>query len=209
MKKRSRISLLLMAAAVVGLSGCIAWSNGKRQREMRKLSVRSFERIEIAGNFDVVYEQGPEHKVWVEGTKRQLDALEVKNDGTTLSLGMKKLRLDGLGGSIAISIASPDLVSVGLSGNGDFETRGKIDTDVMRVRLTGNGDMTINSLICDELFVELTGNGDIEVKNLIAGSTHLQLTGNGDIEVNGRTRSLEQQKMGNGDIDIERLSVTK
>lgn len=207
MNKRNKLGLLLVAIAALSLSGCIVRSTAEKDRETRNLAVKDFERIDISGSFDVVYEQGTEYKVVAEGSKRQLDALDVKSEGGTLSLAMKMMRLDVFRGGIKITVSSPDLVGVTLTGNGDFEASGHVDTDEMWVRLTGNGDIDFYDLICDHLYVDLTGNGDVNVKNLVAGSTTLKLTGNGDIEVEGRTKKFDMQKRGNGDIDVSDLKI--
>ena len=171
------------------------------------LKVPSFERLNISGNFDVFYRQGDKASVRLVGNERQIEMADVRSDGETLRIGVKKLSLGTFRSYPKIYVTSPDLIEVSLTGNGDFDAEGLVDSDHLSITLTGNGDIDFQDIICDRLDLQLTGNGDIDVKHVVCDVLNLQLTGNGDISVKGRAHKMNRQKAGNGDFDLGNLVV--
>jgi hypothetical protein len=107
-------------------------------------------------------------------------------------------------GQAEIYVTSPDLVSVRLSGSGDFTAEQRIDTDQMEVVLRGSGDMRIKDLICDDCHVELIGSGDIDIDRLETKESDVTLVGSGDIVIGlWRVLSTHLSLKGSGDIKVD------
>ena len=209
MKKRNTLTVMAVMALLTMLTtSCIVRTGNTRGKQVtRTVAVKDFERISIAGNFDVVYVQGDSCSVRMEGNERLLNATDIRVEDGTLIVKMKALSVRGFRGSALVTITSPDLIDVNMTGNGDFAAHGHVDTDHLTLTLTGNGDMNFYDLICDRLDMRLTGNGDQTVEGLTCGYVNMQLTGNGDITVKGRARKMNMQKAGNGDINVEELNI--
>ncbi|MBO4826391.1 MAG: DUF2807 domain-containing protein [Prevotella sp.] len=201
--------MLLAAVALVGLTGCVVKTGRKGKVISKQFQLTEFEKINISGNIDVYYSQGERVSVRAEGDERILSSLSLNSDGHTLTISQKPYRLSWsvFRGGVKLYVSSPDLTGVSMSGNGDFEADGLVDTDELHVQLTGNGDIDFKKVICDKIFLNLTGNGDINVDEVTAGAANIQLTGNGDVEIGGRVRKFDMKKMGNGDVDTSRLVI--
>ncbi len=209
MKKRNILTAIAVMAALATLTtGCVVRTGTDRSKHItRNVRVAEFERINIAGNFDVEYVQGDSISVLVEGKERLLNATDIRVEEGTLFIKMKPLSVSGFRGSVNVVVTSPDLIAVNMTGNGDFTADGHVDTDHLTLSLTGNGDIDFNDLICDRLDLQLTGNGDITVEGLTCGYVNMLLTGNGDITVAGDARKMDMRKTGNGDINMEKLNI--
>ena len=209
MKKRNILTAIAVMAALATLTtGCVVRTGTDRSKHVtRNVRVAEFERINIAGNFDVEYVQGDSISVLVEGKERLLNATDIRVEEGTLFIKMNPLSVSGFRGSVKVLVTSPDLIAVNMTGNGDFTADGHVDTDHLTLSLTGNGDIDFNDIICDRLDLQLTGNGDITVEGLTCGYVNMLLTGNGDITVAGDARKMDMRKTGNGDINMEKLNI--
>lgn len=203
--------IMFVAAAllVTGLTGCVVKTSTKSKRISKTFAIQEFERINLSGNFDVVYSQGDKVSARAEGDERVVNSLELTCSDGTLNISQKRYSLKPVlfSGSTVLYVTSPDLTGIKMTGNGDFEAPGQVDTDELQVELTGNGDIDFERVICDKIFLTLTGNGDIDVKDVTAGAANIQLTGNGDVTVGGRVGKFDMKKMGNGDVDTSNLKM--
>jgi DUF4097 and DUF4098 domain-containing protein YvlB len=103
-----------------------------------------------------------------------------------------------------IYVTSPDLVSVRLSGSGDFTSEKRVDTDQMDIVLRGSGDIAFTDLLCDDCHVELIGSGNIDIKRLEAKTSDATLVGSGDIDLDlWHVLSTRLSLKGSGDINAD------
>lgn len=210
--------LLLAVGAVMTLSACSEMREVKTAfvgedsdsivTQNRK--VDKFVAIRIDGSPTVVYEQGIETKVRVEGGKKYADNIETFVDDGVLVVRHRKNSFNIFtnmrkGTSPVVYVTSPDLVAVKLSGSGDFVCEGPLDTDKLHVLLSGSGDVDFNgAVICDTVNVVLRGSGDVDIKNVDAMSSFIQLVGSGDIEVSQKNVNITDIKLvGSGDIQVD------
>ena len=221
--------ILLMATAMLSTS-CVNMKigmDGDVVSEFRPL--KGFEKIEINGSPNVYYTQADTFSVKVRGPKDAMEnILTDVNDGTLSIRNRGKMGVVNIvindEDQTEIYVTSPDLISVRLSGSGDFTSEKRVDTDQMEIVLRGSGDMSIKDLICDACRVELVGSGDIDISRLetkesdvtLIGSgdiaidlwrvlsTHLSLKGSGDIKVNFNEgcQSVDSELRGSGDITL-------
>lgn len=152
--------LLLAVGAVMTLSACSEMREVKTAfvgedsdsivTQNRK--VDKFVAIRIDGSPMVVYEQGIETKVRVEGGKKYADNIETFVDDGVLVVRHRKNSFNIFtnmrkGTSPVVYVTSPDLVAVKLSGSGDFVCEGPLDTDKLHVLLSGSGDVDFKGAV--------------------------------------------------------------
>lgn len=210
--------LLLAVGAVMTLSACSEMREVKTAfvgedsdsivTQNRK--VDKFVAIRIDGSPTVVYEQGIETKVRVEGGKKYADNIETFVDDGVLVVRHRKNSFNIFTNmrkvtSPVVYVTSPDLVAVKLSGSGDFVCEGPLDTDKLHVLLSGSGDVDFKgAVLCDTVNVVLRGSGDVDIKNVDAMSSFIQLVGSGDIEVKQKNVNATDIKLvGSGDIKVD------
>ena len=69
-------------------------SKGQRVRVVNKdVVVQSFEKVQIAGSFDVTYRQGDSCTVRIEAPQDAMKEIDIYTDGETLYIGPKRKNL--------------------------------------------------------------------------------------------------------------------
>lgn len=197
------------ALAAIALASCTIHqevSNGPLTSEKRALT--GFERIEQRGSVDIKYRQGDSCSVVVEAPSKLISRIRTEQRGNRLVVSMD----DGLSSTlvhgiisqtedITVYITSPDLIGVELSGSGDFDGEGLIDTDDLTIQLKGSGDIEFDDIICDRLRTTLVGSGDIEVKHVVTQRSDIELVGSGDISIRHENTAQSNINLkGSGDI---------
>ena len=237
--------ILLALAATVCLASCVDAKLGKEsvkeelknalnissddasdkgKRVTETVSVKPFEKISVAGSFDVHYVQGETTSVKVEGPVKYLQQTVIANDGKTLRIktkrGVRRSMED-----VNVYVTSPDLTQVSMAGSGEFDAEGMVDTDNLTLELAGSGEIDFKQLVCDNLNIQVAGSGDVDVESVDVNKADMQIAGSGDIEVHfvradfvsaqvagsgdiklsGKAKQVEKKVAGSGDIDTSRL----
>jgi len=242
--KRLLFLAVMMLGMVLGTTSCVyrwkTFTSSDEKTVTDKRNLRGFEKIEISGSPTVYYSQADSFSVKVKGRESTVDKILTDLDGQTLvirnvgKVGILNFTMDD-DSEVAVYVTSPDLIGIRLNGSGDFISKGRIDTDNMKIVLRGSGDIDIEDMICDNCHVELVGSGDVEIKRLEAKdvasslvgsgsidlgmqnvlSTDLVLTGSGDINARFAKgcRTLNCELQGSGDINlsgqVERFKTQK
>lgn len=202
-----KISLLLVLA-FVALSSCEITFNKndhtKLQSEQRV--VKPFEAIDISHAVTVYYQQGTTTSVKVMCDKSEMKDVITESDGKTLVIKIDDMR--GFGflrnhSTPEIYVTSPDLISVSLSGSGDFISDKIVDTDILNVSLAGSGDIKMKDIICDEVKGSLVGSGDLDLDNVTCKKASLYCTGSGDLDAKINDCKFTNLSLtGSGDVDV-------
>lgn len=241
-KDMKKVYLLLGAVLVTAvLFSCnFSIKNGSRKGQRIKVvnkdvKVQSFEKVEIAGAFDVTYRQGDSCTVRIEAPEESLKELDIYTDGETLHIGPKRknlfFSLKSLNRNYKIYVyaTSPDLTSVEIAGSGEFDVNDHLDTDNLELSIAGSGDIKIADLICDELDATIAGSGDLVIKKMVTGSADFSIAGSGDVEAKdidcgvlaasiagsgdmkfgGRTKKYDESIAGSGKVEKSGLVIGK
>lgn len=207
--------LLLMVA--LGVTSCVECNRtiviDDQTVEWRHL--RNFERIEITGSPTVVYTQADTFSVRIEGPSNLIPRILTDTDNHTLyvrnkgKMGFVNLTM-GDKSDITVYVSSPDLVSVCVSGSGDFISHKKVDTDTMEIMLRGSGDIVFEDIICDKNSTELVGSGDIRINHLDVQASTAVLVGSGDINISQvNVFDTDLLLRGSGDIVVNFMEGCK
>ena len=206
--------VLAMSMGMISCSSCMSeWktqtilSDGPKVTEVRQLT--GFEEIEIYGSPRVCYTQADCFSVCVKCTQEAVDNLLTDVEGKTLSIRNRgKIKLVNISfdenNSLTVYVTSPDLTGIRLNGSGDFEAKGRVDTDKMDIVLRGSGDIDMKDIICDRCGVELIGSGDISLGSLDAIKASATLIGSGDVSLGLlHVKATYLSLKGSGDINAD------
>lgn len=168
-------------------------------------ALTGFTAVEVAGPDDVTIRQGDKFLVTAKGPKAEMDDLEIKLDGTTLSIGRKRegfsFGRDHDGVEIAITL--PKLSGVRLTGSGTVDAD-TIDGDAVEAVLTGSGDLKVAKLTGKSAKLTVSGSGDIEIAGGTVGSGDFDVTGSGDIDAGGLVATtLDVSVTGSGNVTAQ------
>ena len=117
-------------------------SKGQRVRVVNKdVVVQSFEKVQIAGSFDVTYRQGDSCTVRIEAPQDAMKEIDIYTDGETLYIGPKRknllfsLKSLNQHHKIYVYATSPDLTSAEIAGSGEFDVNGHLDTVLQALQI--------------------------------------------------------------------------
>lgn len=203
----------IIIMALVALMTCTAMqATGKHVdategNTVSQRRVPNFTRIESVGSIDIVYTQGNRPSVKIVGKAKEVDCVTTYVRGNILRVGYNsgsRMFNFSSGDDVKVYVTSPDLVGVTLRGSGDFESKGKIDSDNLTVEIVGSGDADMKYVICDNFTVNLRGSGDVEVDYLRCATSNIWLRGSGDIEIKqDRVKNTNILLYGSGSIDVK------
>ncbi len=210
--KRFLAFAVLAIAFASGVYAVRGVTGNKGKTELRP--VGNFTQIVINSPVYVYYTQGKKAEVKVEGPADKLQYVLVEVNSNKLVVSCKNKSKRGFGGlsfsnsvdmdGVKVYVTSPDLIGVQLLGSGDFDCRGKLDTDNMRIELRGSGDISFENIICDNIYTELVGSGDISLNSVDALKSTVSLVGSGDITISQKNvKATTATLKGSGDISIK------
>lgn len=180
-----KIALLtLVAALVVGLSGCVLRRAEESEARTESRDVEAFDEVEFTGYGTLKIEQGPDYAVEVSGPGDEIDRLKTEVRGDTLVIGQEErfeFWLFGWGTrEVEVRMTVPDLSKVQVSGAGDVNIDG-LETESFEFRLSGAGQLTGRDLDLGELVVEMSGAGRAELSGA-ADSQEIVISGAGEYD---------------------------
>ena len=170
--------------------------------DQRSFPVGSFDRLASSGSADITVTTGKTPSVSVEASKDTLDRMDIRVDGTTLRIGMKK---SGWGvhwdsGKIKVAVTVPMLRSVELSGSGSVAVD-KIKVPEFSAAISGSGEGRFPSVDAGTVKLAISGSGDLDAAGR-CGAAHVDIAGSGDVRIGQlQCTSLSASIAGSGDID--------
>ena len=152
------IALVLAFAAAVG-----AWAQDEKVSEVRK--VNGFSSIKITSVANVIFTQGDDCSLRLEGKEKWVKLTTTEVKGGCLIIAFKKgekrsvKNIDGL----KLYVTAPTLEAVELTGVGSLECKEPLKLDDFTLRINGVGSAEVADLTCRRFTVSLNGVGDAEV----------------------------------------------
>ena len=213
----------LAAAAVLAGCGQARSENGGPTVE-RSYSVGDFDRIELAGAYDVTVHTGAKPGVQARGSEKVMERLVVEvRDGI---LVIEPRKTDGFNwnwsnhGKVTLNVTVPSLRGAQLSGAGDVRID-QVKADRFDGAIAGSGDLSIERIEVGALTMgisgagsaklgtgkaktaeyEIVGSGGIEAKGVAAETASVSIMGAGDVKANA-AKTAAVNIMGSGDVDL-------
>lgn len=154
-----------------------------------KRAAGGFERVAVAGEFDVELRQG------------QVEGVELTGDDDLLALVETRV-IEGSGGARTLKIAPrPDVDLMPTQ-------RIRVRVDLVRVtslQLAGSSRASAAGLRVDRLAVSMSGAGGLTLNGLDAQDLSLSLGGSGRVNADGRTKAATLSVAGSGRVALAGL----
>lgn len=176
----------ILAAASAGCGGEARSEPGPDVQ--RSYQVGNFERIEVAGPYQVEVRTGAQPSVTAQGSERSLERLVVEVRGDRLTIRPRERSGFRFPWSSRNSSRANLVVTVPM-------LRG--------AAIAGSGDIRINQIRADRFSGEVAGSGDIEIGGMDVQELKIEIAGSGEVRAgNGRARNLKVEIAGSGDVDV-------
>lgn len=145
-------------------------------------SVGEYDRVALAGWFDVELVDGNEGELTLTGESNLLEYIKTEVKDGKLTIKQKKginLKPSNWDEGIVIVVPVESIEGVSLSGSGDIVGKTILKSNNFKTAISGSGDITL----------------EVESKSLDAS-----MSGSGDMRLSGRTTDFEVSVSGSGDI---------
>jgi hypothetical protein len=219
-----RTMILLATAASFGLGACGHSSAETGRTIQRDFQVGTFQKIEVAGPFDVTVTTGGKPAVRASGDSSLIDKMEVVVEGGVLKIRPEKRdTIFGWGSDshhpATVAVSVPMLSAAAIAGSGGIAID-KVSGDSFKGEVSGSGDLrlaTVNSATvalsiagsgdvsaagkAKTVTYEIAGSGGIDAKGLVAESAKVSIAGSGSVTANA-TGSASVEILGSGDVDM-------
>jgi hypothetical protein len=200
-----RVTLLSGLAAAAVLAGCgQAHSENGGPTVERDYSVGNFDRIDLAGAYDVTVRTGSDPSVHAKGNEKAVERLVVEVRDGILTIHPRKHNGFPWGfsnsGKVNLQITVPALRGAELAGAGDLRID-KVTGDRFTGSITGAGNLTVDQLEVGDLNIAIAGSGDAKASNGRAKKAEYEITGSGGIDAAGiATQTASVSIAGSGDV---------
>jgi len=194
MRRRNLVAFLLAApgAAHEALAQAIRGS-GVAKSEQRNLA--PFDRIDVAGAFDVTLVDGSSYRITVEADNDLLDA--ISSDVIDNELRISSLRSFVSRTTMKVTVESPPLRGLTVSGNAKA-TAGALTGPAFAFAGSGSSTAKLGGSI-DSLKISLAGAGRVDALDLTAESVEVEVLGSGTAEVHA-VKTLSLMVIGSGTL---------
>ena len=185
-----RTVILLATAATLSLAACGGSSaEAPGPRVQRDYAVGEFDKIEVAGPFDVTVTTGGKPSVHASGPSNLIDKMEVTVEGGVLKIRPEKRKSMfnwnfGSHGGAKVAVSVPMLSEAAIAGS---------------------GGITIDKVSGANFKGDIAGSGDLRLAAVDAGAVELSIAGSGGVTVAGKAKSVTYEIAGSGDIDAKGL----
>ena len=155
----------------------------------RNYQVAAFDRIEVAGPYDVKVVTGGKPGISASGNQKLLDETDVVVEGGVLKIMPKKKKGMRWGWSS--------------NGSATFTVNAAA---LKGASIAGSGGIAIDKVVGD-FGGEVAGSGDLRIASVAGGKVKLEIAGSGDVQAAGKADSIDVEIAGSGGVDAKGLAT--
>jgi hypothetical protein len=214
MEDRMRKAIVIfMVAATAASAGCARehHESGGPTVE-RNFQVGGFERIEVAGGYDVEVHTGAAPSARAKGPEKDLERLVIEVKGDRLLIHPRERHgMFHFGwrrhGKTTISVTVPQLRGADVAGSGDIRID-NVRGDSFAGKIAGSGGLSLDNVEVKALEFSIAGSGSAQGKKGRAQNVSLDIAGSGDIDTKGVTSETASVSIaGSGNIAVHASST--
>ena len=204
MRKALIVGIAAAATASAGCGQSRAQDGGPLVQ--RSYQVGSFDRIEVAGPYDVEVRTGAAPSVSARGPEKLLERLVVEVKGDRLLIHTKEHRgffhWDSIHGSAKLAVTVPSLSGAEITGSGGI-TVDNVKGARFNGSVAGSGDLNLGALDVQSLKLSIGGSGDVRARSGRARDADYNIAGSGGIDASGiQTQTASASIAGSGDVTL-------
>ena len=199
-------SLAAVIAGSAALAGCqVSALEGAGQTVSKNYSVGNFQKIEVAGPYDVDVRTGSNASVSARGSEKLLERTLVEVEGDKLiirpesghswfSMGWHSH------GKASFTVTVPQLSGATIAGSGDIRVD-KVAAQNFEGTVAGSGGLNVASMDVQQLKLSIAGSGGVKAASGKTQSAKYDIAGSGDIDASGlQAQNLEVSIAGSGGV---------
>ncbi len=191
----------VFAGAAAGLAAICLCTTAFAEEGERVLPLQGFDKVVVAGVYDLNIVVGQPYSVRIVGTEAQLEQVVAQVRRETLVLDHKDRRSAQRRKrhSLEAYVTTPTLVGLDMAGVVDGKVTG-IKTSLFKVAISGVGEMHLAGA-CRQLAAEVSGVGDLDATALKCEHVAVTVSGVGGASVFA-SEAVDATVSGMGDIRV-------
>ena len=217
------LTMSLVALVALTMTSCMHvkidgkdWSFGNHSNDTptqvhqvgQETTMNPFDAINVAGPFNVIYQQDGSNTVRVQGTTEQLSKITIYVKDGELYIDQRKNESSSTFKGMQIFVTSPNVKDIDIAGSGTLTVPQALNADNLKLEVAGSGGITIAQLTCNNLDNDIAGSGDITIGIAQASEVKNDIAGSGDIDIAQLTcQKVKNDIAGSGDITLSNLNV--
>ncbi len=190
-------ALLLLLLVVPSL---FAQVRGNGNVEKQERSVGDFTGIEVRSGIDLIVKQGDQPTVIIETDENLQEYIITEVESGILKIYVLKNARIFKSSAMDAHVTVNQLSKLRVSGGGDVQSQGQINTDDIGIAISGGGDLQFD-LKAKRAKCDVSGGGDVGLDADIE-EFKAALSGGGDIHFDGDLGLLDLSVSGGGDAKI-------
>lgn len=230
-----RRSLAAAIAASAAVSACQAHGEDSGATIARTYQVSNFQKIEVAGPYDVEVRTGANPGVAAHGSENLLEHTVVEVNGDKLLIRPEhSTGLFNFGwsnhGKASFTVTVPQLSGATIAGSGNIRvdqvhgnsfdgavagsgdlSLGATEVQSLKFSIAGSGGVKSGTGRTQSAEYEIAGSGDIDASAVQAQQAKISIAGSGGVRAQA-TGTADVNIMGSGDVDVHggaKCSITK
>ena len=230
-----RKSVAAVIAASAAVAGCQVHAQDGGPTVSRNYQVGNFQRIEVAGPYDVEVRTGGKPGVSAKGSEKLLERTVVEVRGDKLVIHPEQHNgFFHFGwtsrGKAHFTVTVPTLSGATIAGSGDIrvdKVQGQrfegavagsggidvaaMDVQTLKLSIAGSGGVKAGSGKAQSAEYEIAGSGDVDAGAIAAQQVKVSIAGSGGVKAHA-SGTADVSIMGSGDVDVSggaKCSVSK
>lgn len=218
-------SLAAIAAASAAVSGCNqGHAESAGPTVSRNYQVGNFQKVEVAGPYDVEVRTGANPSVSAQGSQKLLERtiVEVRGDKLVIRPQQRNNWFGGWStrGKANFTVTVPQLNGATIAGSGDIKVdrvQGErfdgtvagsgglhvnaIDVQALKLSIAGSGGVKAGNGKAQTADYDIAGSGSVDAGAVEAQQAKVSIAGSGSVSANAKT-TADVSIMGSGDVEV-------
>ena len=199
------IKIISFSLLLIGASACRKepfWGiNGKGSNTTQVIPYKSFSKIDLAFDADLLYTQDSVYKIEISAQSNIQEVIETEVSKNVLTF--KASRKLWNHNPIQIIVHSPAIEGFAMSGSGNVYAQNPLQTSTMDLNVSGSGGIEIPVLNADNINTSVSGSGKIKVLDGTSKNHMIDISGSGNIDcLNMRSSKSTISVSGSGEVKI-------
>lgn len=169
----------------------------------RNFAATGFDRVELAGPFDVQVAVGGAASVRAEGDTGLMDKMEVLVENGRLKIRLQngyRWSSDG-NRRVTVFVSAPTLAGADIAGSGDIRVS-SLQTRSFEGSIAGSGNLRLEGLQAESAEFDIAGSGNVEASGSAREAT-VSIAGSGDARLGGlQSETARVSIAGSGNAEL-------
>ncbi|MDP2068816.1 MAG: head GIN domain-containing protein [Lutibacter sp.] len=216
---KTLISILTLLIVSVNLNAQVFTKNikGNANIKTEKRSVSDYDKISVAGSFDVKLVKGKEGAISIIADENLMEYIETEVENGHLKIQPKKGYQLKATKTILITVPFEMIDAISLAGSGNVRSTDVLNAADLNLNLAGSGGMDLPVSIknlkaqiagsgniklsgnAEVLRCEIAGSGNLNGDGLKATASHINIAGSGNVNIHA-VSEIHAKIVGSGDV---------